>query len=149
MPFFLAGCAATQKVSSFGPDEPKTICIAEHEAVLRDNFQGALIDAFNSHGAKTKIIRGIYEEMNNMWFPRIYPEETIGCDAIAFYVANWSWDISMYMSFASIWVTDVQMSRKIAQATYETGGSPGKYINARNKVFELVDEMYRDYEAGK
>lgn len=148
-PVFLAGCAATQTVTQFEAEEPAIICIAEHEAVLRDGFQESLVDAFESHGASTKIIRGIYEKKNNMWHPQIYPDETVGCNAIAFYVANWAWDLAMYMYFANIWVTDVDLNKKLAQATYQTGGSPGKYINAREKVFELVDEMYREYEATK
>jgi hypothetical protein len=145
----LYGCAATQTVSQFESKAPATICIAEHEAVLRDNFQGALVDAFESHGAKTKIIRATYEEKDSMWLPQIYPDEVAGCDAVAFYVANWAWDLAMYMYFASIWVTDVEMTEKIAQATYQTGGSMGKYINAREKVFELVDQMYKDYNSSK
>ncbi len=145
----LTGCAATQTVSQFKAEEPATICIAEHEAVSRDGFQEALVEAFESHGANTIIIRAIYEERDKMWYPQIYPDETVGCNAIAFYVANWAWDLATYMYFANIWVMDVGMTTKIAQATYQTGGSPGKFINARKKVFELVDEMYREYEASK
>ena len=77
-----------------------------------------------------------------MWNPRIYPDELGGCDAIAFYVANWAWDISMYMYFANVWVTDTAMTEKLAQATYQTGGGPDKWIIARNKILELVDEIY-------
>jgi len=65
-----------------------------------------------------------------------------GCDAIVFYVANWRWDIAMHTYFASIWVTDTAMSETIAQATYQTAGGPDKWINAREKVLELVDKRY-------
>lgn len=138
----LTACAAKQTATQFQGPKPAVICIAEHEAVLREGFREALVQAFHSHGARTKIIRGVYVEKDSAWNPSIYPEDTKGCDAIAFYVANWAWDLSMYMYFASIWITDVEMTKKIAQATYQTGGGLDKFINARDKVFELVDEIY-------
>ena len=64
-----------------------------------------------------------------------------GCDAIVFYVANWGWDVSMYMRFANIWITDSTMDRKLANATYTAGTGFGKFQNARKKILELVDRM--------
>tara|TARA_R110002072_G_scaffold302958_1_gene490385 strand:- start:21505 stop:22158 length:654 start_codon:yes stop_codon:yes gene_type:complete len=142
---FLSGCAANQNVSEFEQAPPKIVCIAEHEAV-KEGVRDALEEGFHAHGADTRVIRAIYEEKHNLWNPRIYPNELGDCDAIAFYVANWAWDISMYMYFANIWITDPTMSKKIAQATYQTGGGPDKWINARKKILELVDEMYESVE---
>ena len=139
---FLTGCAATQDISEFDEIPPHTVCIAEHQAV-REGVLDALEEGFRSHGADVKVIKGSYEKKHNMWHPQIYTSDLEGCDAIAFYVANWRWDISMYMCFANIWVTDTAMSEKIAQATYQTGGGPDKWINARKKLLELVDEMYK------
>jgi hypothetical protein len=142
---FLSGCAATQTISEFDEAPPKTVCIAEHEAV-KEGVLDALEEGFHRHGTNTRVVRGVYEEKHGLWNPRIYPDELGGCDAIAFYVANWTWDISLYMYFANIWVTDISMSEKIAQATYQTGGGPDKWINARTKILELVDEMYESVE---
>lgn len=138
---FLSGCAATQTISEFDEAPPKVVCIAKHEAV-KEGVLEALKEGFQLHGTNTRVVRAIYEQKHNLWNPRIYPDELGGCDAIAFYVANWAWDISMYMYFANIWVTDTSMTGKIAQATYQTGGGPDKWINARKKILELVDEMY-------
>ncbi|MEQ3697733.1 MAG: Sbal_3080 family lipoprotein [Pseudomonadales bacterium] len=138
---FLSGCAATQTVSEFDQTLPKTVCIAEHEAV-RDGVLDALEEGFRMNGTDTKVIRAIYEEKHATWIPSIYPDETEGCDAIVFYVANWTWDVALYMYFANVWITDVSMTEKIAQATYQAGTGPDKWINARSKILELVDEMY-------
>ena len=137
----LSGCAAKQTISAFDEAQPKVVCVAKHEAVNEEVLE-ALEEGFQLHGANTRVVRGIYVEKHNLWNPQIYPNELGGCDAIAFYVANWTWDITMYMYFANIWVTDTAMTGKIAQATYQAGGGPDKWINAKEKILELVDEMY-------
>ncbi len=144
----LIGCAAIQDVSEFNQKPPKKICIAEHKAV-KIGVLSALIEGFNSHGADTKIINATYEEKHKMWYPRVCPNQLGGCDAIAFYVANWAWDISLYMYFANIWITDVSMSRNMAQATYQTGGGLDKWIDAREKILELVNDMYKNVAQGQ
>ncbi|WP_076418335.1 Sbal_3080 family lipoprotein [Colwellia sp. UCD-KL20] len=137
----LFGCAAKQEITSFNTPLPQKVCIAKHDAV-KQGFLEALIKGLESHRSETKIVRGIYEEKHGMYYPRIDLEEVEDCDAIAFYVANWHWDLALYMRFANIWITDKTMSKKIAQATYTTGGGPDKFINAENKVLELVTQMY-------
>ena len=141
----MTGCAAKQTITQFDKAPPKVICIAKHEAV-REGFLNALQEGFNGHRAETMVINGTYVEKHNVWNPSINPNELDGCDVIAFYVANWAWDITMYMYFANIWVTDTAMTKKIAQATYQTGGGPDKWIDAREKVLEMVDEMYEAVE---
>jgi hypothetical protein len=137
----LIGCAAKQKITHFNDIVPQKICIAKHEAV-KDSFLTALQEGFSNHNIDTRVVRGVYEKKGNMYYPQIDTSELIGCDAITFYAANWSWDLAMYMSYANIWVTDIGMTQKIAQAHYQTRGGPDKFINARNKVLELVDQMY-------
>jgi len=142
---FLSGCAATQDISEFDKAPPKTVCIAKHEAV-KEGVLDALEEGFYAHGTDTRVVRAVYEKKHSIWYPRIFPNELVGCDAVVFYVANWTWDITMYMYFANIWVTDTSMTEKIAQATYQTGGGPDKWINARKKILELVDEMYESVD---
>lgn len=145
---FLTGCAATQTITRFDSNLPESFCIAEHDAV-RDGVLQALEKGFHRHGARTTVIRGIYLQNNDLWISEIHPDEVLECDAIVFYVANWTWDISMYMHFANIWVTDRELTQNIAQATYQTGGGLDKWIDAEEKIIELVDEMYgTGYVAG-
>lgn len=138
---FLVGCAAKQNITGFTAKPPQSLCIAKHEAV-RESVLGVLQEGFQKHGTRTTVVRANYVEKHNAWNPTVNSEERAGCDAIVFYVANWTWDITTYMYFANIWITDRDMTRKIAQATYQTGGGPDKWINAREKLLELIDEMY-------
>jgi len=139
--YLLVGYAAKQEITQFNHNAPQKVCTAKHEAV-KDSFLTALQEGFGKSNLETEVIRGVYEKKHGMYYPQIYTNELSGCDAIAFYVANWSWDFTIYMSFANIWVTDIGMTKKIAQATYQTGGGPDKFINAHNKVLELVNQMY-------
>jgi len=136
----LFGCA-TQNVSQFSNPKPSQICIAKHDAV-KDSFLEAMQEGFTKNNATTKVIQGTYVKKNNMYHPTINKNDLSSCDAIAFYVANWTWDLAMYMSFANIWITDIDMTKKIAQATYQAGGGLDKFISAREKTLELVDQMY-------
>lgn len=139
----LSGCAAKQQITGFQNSPPQNICVARHEAV-RKNFHDALVESLERHQADVRTIRANYVEKHQAWNPTVVEENIDNCDAIAFYVANWTWDITMYMHYANIWLTDKEMSQKIAQATYQTGGGPDKWINAKEKVDELVDQMYQD-----
>lgn len=138
---YLVGCAAQQDITQFTEDKPKLVCVAKHEAVKED-FLKALNEGFKNNNTETKVVRGVYELKHGAYNPRIYNEEVVNCDAIAFYVANWHWDLATYMRFANIWITDASMNKKIAQATYTTGNGPDKFINARKKVLEMVDQMF-------
>ena len=46
------------------------------------------------------------------------------------------------MAYANIWVKDVETNEKIAQASYRTGGGLDKFIDAEEKIIELIDGMY-------
>lgn len=137
----LMGCAAQQDITQFENNKPKLVCVAKHEAVKED-FLKALNEGFENNETETKVVRGVYELKHGMYNPTIYTDEVANCDAIAFYVANWHWDLATYMRYANIWVTDTAMSKKLAQATYTTGNGLDKFINAKEKVLEMVNQMY-------
>lgn len=138
----LSGCAAKQQITGFQKVPPKNICVARHEAV-REGFHNALLEALERNLATVKTVPANYVEKHQAWHPTVGDESIDHCDAFAFYVANWTWDITMYMYYANIWITDPEMNQKIAQATYQTGGGPDKWINAKKKVDELVDQIYQ------
>jgi hypothetical protein len=140
--FFVTGCATNlQEVTQFKSKAPDLICIAKNEAV-RNGFLETLTKEFKKHGADTRLVRGVYQENPGIFNQKIYPEEIVGCDALAFYVAHWRWDLAVYMSSANIWVTDPVSTTKIGQASYTNGGGLDKFIDADKKVSELVDKMY-------
>ena len=59
------------------------------------------------------------------------------------YTANWGWDLAMYMKYAEIKV--YRGVALVGLAVYDAtrgGGRPDKFINAENKIRELVDELF-------
>lgn len=95
------------------------------------------------------MIPATYSLKHSTYQPSVNTDDLVECDAIAFYVANWNWDLALYMTYANIWVTDAAMTQKIAQATYQTGHGLDKFIDAEDKVFELVDQMYGEFKNKK
>lgn len=142
----LAGCAAKQDVSRFEVEVPKTVCIAEHRDV-KEGVITALEEAFSKHNVQTKVINANYVLKHQAYQTDLNPIDTESCNAVAFYVANWHWDLALYMSYANIWVTDVNQEKTIAQASYRTGGGLDKFIDAKSKIIELVDSMFQQVEA--
>lgn len=141
--FGLAGCSITQEVSPLSTPVQQ-VCIVEHEAV-REGVLTALQEAFAAHRASTRVIPGTYTLQHKQLNPTWQAADASGCDALAFYTANWTWDLAIYMVFANIWMTPPDGSVKLAQATYDAtagGGRMDKFIDAREKILELVNQMY-------
>lgn len=138
----VGGCAARQDISQFAPSNiPQNACIAKHDAV-RAGVLKALQDGFRKHGVQTRVIQATYTQKHGLWQPQVSLDQLNECDVIVFYVANWTWDIAMYMYFANIWITDPGMNNKVAQATYKAGAGPSKWRIARKKIIELVDKLF-------
>lgn len=138
----LAGCSIKQEITRL-ESKPRNVCIVEHKAV-REGILEALQDGFQAHGISTRVISGSYMLKHNSWQPTWSIGDTQGCDAVTLYVANWTWDVTIYMYFASIWMVSPDGSRRLAQATYDSSGGsgrPDKFIQARAKILELVDRL--------
>lgn len=118
------------------------ICVAENSHV-KNGFLVALQEGFKNNNINTKVIKGFYNKNRDARLSQISNGDENGCDAIVFYKAEWGWDIALYMRFASIWVTDFQLNKTIAQTTYTSPSSGGlnKLISARNKVHDMVDTL--------
>ncbi|MEX1032354.1 MAG: Sbal_3080 family lipoprotein, partial [Cellvibrionaceae bacterium] len=138
----LGGCAATQEISQLSAAAPSTICIVKHEAV-KPGVLVALTEEFQANDITPVVVDGTYALQHNLWQPQWNPDHVESCGALGFYVANWSWDLATYMSFANIWMTDTAGSTKLAQATYDATRVPGpsKFIDAESKIRELVFQM--------
>lgn len=137
------GCSIKQQITRLEDPKPKSVCIVEHAAV-RNGVLIALQDGFRNHGIDTQVVPGTYERTGSLWQPKWESEKVTACDALCFYVANWNWDMAMYMYFANIWMTTPDGNRKLAQATYDAslgGARPDKFIKGRDKILELVDQM--------
>ncbi|TVK95348.1 hypothetical protein AYJ01_00750 [Shewanella algae] len=143
----LSGCTAKQQITHIGATaKPSNVCIVKHDAV-RDGVLSAIQSQVKSYGIQPIVIQGNYVLQHNMWQPywQIPEAQAANCQSMLFYVANWSWDITTYMYFANLWMTDSSGQNVIAQATYDAGSvvSPNKWIDAEDKIRELVSKMVR------
>ncbi len=135
-------CSIKQEVTRLDT-RPTNVCIVEHDAV-RDGVLTAISEGLQRNGMAARQIKGQYSTKHNALLPTWAPADAAGCDALVFYTARWSWDLTTYMSFANIWMSNPDGTQKLAQATYDATGGGGrldKFINAREKILELVDQM--------
>ncbi len=146
--FGLVGCSAKKSLQSFN-NSPEKVCIARHDAVKDPVFLEGMVEGFKQNNTKVRVIQGFYRKENNMWHPTYLTEETVGCDQVAFYVANWKWDGVMYLKYANIWIQGLgyQSQIRTGQATYEVSGmyelGLTKFVDSKEKATELVNQMYK------
>jgi len=93
---------------------------------------------------------GFVEEFRRVLTERAYEVKmlppgasTTACPIVSTYVARWSWDLTIYLSYARILVFDhgVQAGEAIYDAR-KGGGRLDKFINAEPKIRELVEELF-------
>lgn len=128
-----SGCTITQEVEPTSVDKENELCVVENPDV-REGFLAELKSALSIKSIRYKVV----------------PETDVpeGCAWTLRYVARWSWDIALYMSYAEINV--FHNGSLDGTAKYDAtkgGGSPGKFIDAEPKIRELVNELFQR-EAG-
>mgnify|MGYP003659419393 CR=1 FL=1 len=75
---------------------------------------------------------------------RVVSERNVpeSCEWTATYVAKWTWDLALYMSYAEIKI--FHNGNLDGEAIYDStrgGGNMGKFIDAEPKIQELVNEL--------
>jgi hypothetical protein len=140
---FLSGCASRQVVTRVEEPRLQEVCVVEHTAVQAATLL-AIQDGLRIHGLRSRVVKGAYANNNSVWQGSVLRGDVVGCEALLFYVANWHWDLAYYMRYAQIWMTVGDGSRRIGEATYDAGNNigPGKFIVARAKLLELMDQMF-------
>ncbi|WP_416306512.1 Sbal_3080 family lipoprotein [Neptunicella sp. SCSIO 80796] len=138
----LGGCAARQEITQLTDYVPQKVCIAKNDAV-REGVIKALEKGFAKHNVDTMVVNATYVEKHGALTPSISDDQSKNCETLVFYTANWHWDLAMYMRFANVWLMDESMQAKLAQATYTAGAGLDKFIDAEEKIIELVDEMFK------
>jgi len=117
------------------------VCIVENKDTGKDVLEN-IQEGLTNHGVKFQVIPGTYQIENNLWVPKVQDDQVARCDSLLFYVANWNWDIVMYMRFANIWMTTPDRSKSLGFATYDARASLNKFIDSRKKLLELVDGLF-------
>lgn len=123
-----AGCSITQKVTPVGYLEDRAICIIEDPAVR---------SGFLEEYRKTLIEKGYVITMLPNGSSRS------ACEVTTTYLARWSWDMALYMSFAEIKV--YKHGALKGEALYDSrsgGGRLDKFVNGGAKIRELVEQLF-------
>jgi len=128
----LGACAIRHDTTpiTFAPSAAREICIIEHtptRATFRDAYQNAL-------QARGFIVRLV---------PANSPTNI--CPVTTTYIARWSWDFTIYMAYAEMRV--FHDGRQVGQTVYDSrsgGMRLDKWIDAEEKVVEMVNDLYRD-----
>jgi len=134
--FTLAGCTIKQTVDApeLSPHLDPEICLIPAKGV-RQGFTDVYTANLESKGFKVTLLR-----------PGASPSR---CPLSTTYIGTWHWDAALYMNFADIRV--YENGRKVGQALYDSrsgSGRPDKFINAENKINELVDQLFPRGAAG-
>jgi hypothetical protein len=122
------GCSISQQVDPVPRLETRNICIIENPDV-REGFLQVYRSALDSKGFQTKMLK-----------ESALPDD---CPVTSKYTANWRWDLLLYLAFADI--TVYANGSKVGRALYDSlagGGNFAKFINAENKIRELVDLLF-------
>lgn len=130
----ISSCSITQNIEPAQIVDGGELCIIENPAV-REGF----IVEFTAELARKGIA---YRMVGQNPVP---PD----CLWTATYTARWSWDVTIYMSYAEIKV--FSGGKLEGQAIYDaTKGSANmsKFINAEPKIRELVDQLMQYQSAG-
>lgn len=124
----LSGCAITQTVTPASTAKGALVCIVENPPV-RPGFLVAYQSELQAKGYQVKVV-----PLNN---------PTTDCELTSTYLARWSWDLAIYMSYAEIKV--FRNDNLIGSALYDSRGGGGrmdKFIKGEDKIRELVGKLY-------
>lgn len=125
---FLFGCTISQHVNPTALAPGSEICIIDNPAV-REGFLSELQVALRDNGYVYRMLAASAS-----------PQD---CPIALTYVARWSWDLTIYMSYAKLQV--FENGRPAGDALYDStkgGGNLSKFIDAEPKIRELVDQLF-------
>lgn len=128
------GCTITQVVEPAEMSKEGELCIIENTAV-REGFLQEFRNVLSRKGIQHKVIEA-YSAPSS-------------CEWTATYVGKWSWDLALYMSYAeiSVYHNGVLDGKAVYDAT-SGGGNMGKFIDAEEKIQELVEELIKMRSSG-
>ena len=123
------GCSIKQEVKPLTLKENTTeVCIEENKAV-REGFLKAYKEVVEEKGYKVKLLE------------KDAPLNS--CKLVSTYVANWTWDLAMYLVYAEIKIyNNTKLAGEAIYDARQAGGRLDKFISADKKVRELVNQLF-------
>jgi hypothetical protein len=135
MMLLFSGCSISQHVEQADISNDAEVCIIENDAV-REGFLSEFEKVLREKGIKYVVTDRGYANQN--------------CEWSVTYVARWSWDLALYMSYAEIKV--YKNGVLDGEAVYDSrrgSANMGKFINAEPKIRELVDQLMQRNSANQ
>lgn len=123
----ISACSITQKVEPAEITTGSELCIIENPDV-RKGFLEEYKAALSSKGVS-------YQVVSENSVPA-------SCEWTSTYIARWTWDLSLYMSYAEIKI--FHNGSLDGEAKYDStrgGANMSKFIDAEPKIRELVNEL--------
>jgi hypothetical protein len=124
----VAGCAIHQTVRPVEKFEGKQICVIENPSV-----RAGFIEAYRSSlASKGYAVRQLPATA-----------AITDCPVTSTYVANWRWDLAMYMAYAEIRVySNGKPAGEVRYDSTRGGANMSKFIAADKKIDELVNQLF-------
>ncbi len=105
----------------------KDICIVMNPAVIVEDFLPALQALLEQRGIASKVI----------------PKEDASCSYKLVYTANQSWDMAIYLKFASMIL--YKGAEVVGRATYDSGEGLNKFGSVYEKLKIVTDQLLADF----
>jgi len=125
----VGACSITQNIEPAQISRGSELCIIENPDV-REGFLKEFKSTLSSKGIAHRVVS----------------EASVpaACEWTSTYVARWTWDISLYMSYAEIKV--FHNGSLDGEAIYDStrgGANMSKFIDAEPKIRELINELMK------
>lgn len=122
-----AGCTITQQIHPAKIPAGSEICIIEDPKV-RAGFIDEVRQALLTAGYRYRMLPT--------------DSQVTACPISLTYTARWSWDLTIYMSYARLQVfVDGSPAGDAVYDSTKGGGNLGKFIDAETKIRELVSQL--------
>jgi hypothetical protein len=126
--FILSACAINQNVTPVQRSAIEDLCIERNDKVLMADFEPTLGRLIEERGIKVRPFSGAR------------PDD---CRHLARYIANWRWDLAMYLYYVRIEVFEDSRSIGLAEYDATLGGlNLGKFGSTEGKLRPLVDQLF-------
>lgn len=126
--FTIAACTINRNVTPIQRSEIDLLCIEQNDNILMSEFEPTLRRLIEERGISTRLFSGAQ------------PED---CKHVARYVANWRWDIAMYLVYVRIEIFEDFRSVGLAEYDATLGGfNLDKFGPTEEKLRPLIEQLF-------
>lgn len=124
----LSACTITENVDPVESLDGREVCVINNPDV-REGFEQTLLKSIQERGYDPRTLAA--------------SANLSDCPTAVTYVGRWSWDLTIYMSYAHVQV--FREGKLAGDALYDStsgGGNMAKFINAEPKIREMVFQLF-------